>query len=254
MAMQDNWGSIAFLILYLGIIWTLLFIIIIKNIKNHSFKQRDNVWKWTFLAYFLLAFGDNFHLGFRIYIFFGNLDFNSEFTKFLFGTGYIATSITMTYFYVAFLHVWAKLYGKKYSTPNKVKNYFVIIYIAFIIRVILIFLPYNHWYDYEPALDFGFDFGIITSIPLYVIGLVTVGLMYKSSKAEARNPSGINPDWNKSNYKASLWFMVSFICYTITLVTVVYIPVTGLFMIPKTIAYLIAMYYHYKYLLNKEIL
>ena len=83
---------------------------------------------------------------------------------------------------------------------------------------------------------------------------MTVGLMYKSSKAEAQNPSGINLDWNKGNYKASLWFAVSFICYTITLVTVVYISLTGLFMIPKTIAYLIALYYHYKYLLNKKIL
>lgn len=250
MPMQDNWGTISFLIFYLAFIWIFLFIIIIKNLKNKTFKQKSSVWKWIFLAYFLLAFGDIFHLGFRIYLFLANIEFNSDLTKLLLGTGYVITGITMTYFYIAFLHAWSKLYGNKYSKPSSIKTYFAIAYLAFIIRILLILLPYNHYFDFDPPLDFGFDFGIITSIPLYVIGFITIGLMFKSSKAEKNEFTGINININKANYIASVWFIVSFICYSFTTFLVVYFPLTGMFMIPKTVAYLIALYYHYKYVLK----
>jgi len=249
--MQDNWGTISFLIFYLAFIWILLILAIIKNLKNPRLKQQSGVWKWTFLAYFFLGFGDIFHLGFRIYLFLANIPLDSALTRNLLGIGYTITSITMTYFYVAFLHAWSKQYGKKYSTPSKIKFYISIVYIAFIIRIFLIFLPYNHWFDFEPPLDFGFDFRIITSLPLYVIGFIAVGLIYMDSNAERKEFTGINVNVNKANYLASLWFMVSFICYSVTLFAVVYIPLTGLFMIPKTIAYLVALYYHYKYLFSK---
>ena len=58
MPVQDNWGTISFLIFYLGIIWVFLLVILAKNIKNRTLKQQGSVWKWTFLAYFFLAFGD----------------------------------------------------------------------------------------------------------------------------------------------------------------------------------------------------
>ena len=190
-------------------------------------------------------------MGFRIFIFFSGLELESELAKILFGVGFVMTNITMTYFYVALFHAWAKLYGNNYSTKKNVKFYFIIVYICFLIRIFLILLPYNHWFDYEPPLDFGFDFRIITAIPLYIIGFLTVGFMFKHSKTELQNPSNINPDWSRGNYNASICYIVSFICFSFTVFLVVYIPLMGLFMIPKTIAYLIALYYHYKYLLSK---
>ncbi|MFX0148321.1 MAG: hypothetical protein ACFE8E_11330 [Candidatus Hodarchaeota archaeon] len=250
MPMEDNWGTISFLIFYLAFIWIFLALAIIKGLRSHTLNQKSSVWKWTFLSYFFLAFGDVFHLGFRIFLFLAEVPLESELFKLLLGIGYVVTGVTMTYFYIALLHAWSKLYGEKYSSPSKIKLYLGISYVAFITRIILILLPYNHWFDYIPPLDFGFDFRIITSIPLYVIGFITVGLLFKDSKAEKNEFTGINININKANYMASIWFIVSFACYSITLFGVVYISLLGLFMIPKTVAYLVALYYHYKYLLK----
>ena len=121
MPMNDNWGTISFLIFYLVVIWSYLLLTIIKHIKAGSLKKQNDIWKWTFTAYFLLAFGDIFHLGFRIFIFLAGIPQESDLTKMLLGTGYIITSITMTYFYIALFHAWVKLYGEKYSNPARIK-------------------------------------------------------------------------------------------------------------------------------------
>ena len=88
MQMQDNLESIIFIIFYLTVIWYFLISIIHKNIKEKSFKSQDQIWKWTFLSYFLLAFGDMFHLGFRIYIYFAGLGPDEHFTNVWVGAGW----------------------------------------------------------------------------------------------------------------------------------------------------------------------
>ena len=40
MAMQDNWGTILFLITYLLIIWIYLFVAIFKKKKKWNFKKK----------------------------------------------------------------------------------------------------------------------------------------------------------------------------------------------------------------------
>jgi len=223
----------------------------VKNSQEWLFKSKPGYWKWIFLAYFLLGFGDLFHLGFRIYIFFSGLGPDEFFTNMTIGSGYVISGLTMTYFYIAIFHAWAEIYGVKYSTHSKIKLYLVILYLAFILRVVLMFLPYNRWFEGNATVDFGFDFRIITAIPIYIIGIISVFLLFKSSKAELKNPSNIGSEVDKANYKASIWFIVSYISYSITLLLVAIIPLTGLFMIPKTVAYLVAFIYHYKNILNR---
>ncbi len=244
-------GSIIFIIAYLVIIWIFLIKIIIKRFKKGKTIPIDNAWKWTFVAYFLLGFGDLFHLGFRIYVFFTGLGPDESFTNLAIGSGYIISGLTMTYFYIAIFHAWSNIYGDKYSIPSKIKIYTIILYSAFILRLVLIFLPFNHWFEGDATVDFGFDFRIITAIPIYIIGILSISLLFKDSKAEKNEFTGININLNKGNYMASIWFVVSYVTYSITLFLVAIFPLTGLFMIPKTIAYLIAFYYHYKNMLNR---
>ena len=214
--------------------------------------MRSVTWKWTFLAYFLLGFGDIFHLGLRIIIFFAGWGPDDHLTNLLMGWGYILTGVTMTYFYIAIFHAWSKVYGEKHSTPSKVKLYMAIEYIAFLVRLFLVSLPYNRWYGGDATVDFGFDFRIISAIPIYVIGLLTVFLLFTSSKKEMSASSEIDPELNRANFYAAIWYMVSFATYSVTTFLVAIYPLTGLFMIPKTIAYLFAFYNHYKGILNKE--
>ena len=235
------------------IIWVFLIKILWSKIQEKSLKNQHMVWKWTFLAYFLLGFGDLFHLGLRIIVYFAGWGPDDHLTNLFIGSGYVITGISMTYFYIAIFHAWAKLYGEKYSTPLKVKIFTAVLYSAFIVRLILMALPYNRWYEGISTVDFGFDFRIITSLPIYVIGLITVYLLIRDSIAEKKHTTGIDPEINKGNYIAALWYIISFLTYSITNFFVAFFPLTGLFMIPKTIAYLVAFYYHYKTLLKKDI-
>ncbi|MFX0178848.1 MAG: hypothetical protein ACFE78_01585 [Candidatus Hodarchaeota archaeon] len=249
--MEDNMGSIVFIFAYLVIIWIFLIKLIIKRLTKGKTIHTDKAWKWTFAAYFLLGFGDLFHLGFRIYVFFAGLGPDELFTNLAIGSGYIISGLTMTYFYIAIFHAWSNIYGDKYSNPSKIKIFTIILYSAFILRLVLIFLPFNHWFEGDATVDFGFDFRIITAIPIYIIGILSVSLLFKDSKTEKNEFTGININLNKGNYMASIWFVVSYVSYSITLFLVAIFPLTGLFMIPKTIAYLVAFYYHYKNMLNR---
>jgi len=204
------------------------------------------------MAYFLLALGDMFHLGFRINNYFAGLSVGNSFYMITLGLGYIISGLTMTYFYIAIFHAWVLLYSETYSTPNKVKIFTTILYIAFIFRVILTLLPYNHWFEGDGTVDFGFNFRLISSIPIYIIGIISVGLLFKDSRSELRENTGIDYQLNRGNFYASIWYIVSFVTYSITIFFVAILPLTGLFMIPKTIAYIVAFFYHYKVLLNRD--
>ena len=253
MLMQDNMGSIGFMIIYLVIIWIFLIKLVIQNAKDGKFKKHNNAWKWIFAAYFLLGFGDLFHLGFRIYNYFRGFTVGDPFYMITLGLGYIISGLTMTYFYIATFHAWSYSYGKSYSTPAKIKFFTIILYVAFILRVILILLPYNHWFEGDGTIDFGFNFRWITAIPIYIIGIISVYLLFKDSRSEMKENKGIDPQLNSGNFHASIWYMVSYVTYSITLFLVAIFPLTGLFMIPKTIAYLVAFFYHYKTMLNREV-
>lgn len=251
--MEDSYGSILFAFAYLAIIWIFLLIIIFKNLSKGNFKNRDNTWKWTFLAYLLLASGDAFHLGARIILFFMGISSSDQIYHIIIGTGYLVSGISMTYFYISIFHSWASLYGKEYSSPKKIKLYITILYAAFVLRLILLFLPYNQWFGGNPTVDFGFNFRIITAIPLYIIGIISVMLLFKDSNTEKKKSTGIDEKINRANFYASIWFLISYVCYSITLFLVVDYPITGMFMIPKTIAYIIAFFYHYKGILNRNL-
>jgi hypothetical protein len=251
MQFQDNLGSIIFIIIYLSIIWFFLIKLILQNYQK--FKARTKEWKWIFVAYFLLGFGDLFHLGFRIYIFFAGLGPDTHFTNLTIGMGYIISGITMTYFYIAIFHAWISMYGKQFSDPKKIRIYTIILYLAFITRLGLMTLPFNHWYEGDATIDFGFDFRIITSLPIYVIGILSVYLLYRDSKAKLKTQSSNASGKDKANLNASIWYVISYISYSITMFFVSFIPLTGLFMIPKTIAYLVAFYFHYRYILNQPL-
>lgn len=250
MAMINSPFSILFSISYLVIIWSVLLKTSIENFRTDMFKKRDATWKWTFIAYFLLGFGDIFHLGSRIYLFFSPGGFDTPSAELLLGWGSIITGITITYFYLAIFHAWEHMYDETYSTEQRQK-YFFILYGAFVTRLLLMALPYNHWFGGNARGNLDFNFSLITSIPLYIVGILTIYLLLKTSTAEKAHPSEtINSYWNEGNYKASLAYLFSYIMFSLTLFLSETYPLAGVFMIPKTVAYLVALYYHYTRILT----
>ncbi len=254
--MIDNIPSIIFLWSYLTIIWANL---------AHIWKKKpvtiSKSWKFLFGAFFLLAFGDVFHLLPRTYLWFlytfdgQTLVHSSSMGIFISGFGLIMTGITMTFFYLCFYLFWKEQYINHAEIPGlkkikeKIKILDGIMYISVIIRPILILLPWNN-YGSLPVYYLGvFSFRLITNFPLYVIGIEVLFLFIKSYRA-TKDSNAVHPDINTAVKNSSVWIIVSFATYTVPLFGIYLVPMLGLFMIPKTIAYLIVLYYMKKYFLN----
>ncbi|MHA1821919.1 MAG: hypothetical protein ACTSVC_15710 [Promethearchaeota archaeon] len=260
MVMIDNFGSIIFLWTYMAIIWAVVIKLFLKKPQK---PKRNNIWKYLFLSFFLLAFGDSFHLLPRTYLWYlytfqnqVNI-YNTEVGIMIYAIGLMATGITMTFFYLMFYYFWKDVYLKDngikelQDIKTKVKIYDQIAVWSVIIRIILIFMPWNRW-GTEPTYYFGvLSFRIITNIPLYVIGFEVLILFIKSVSVEGINEI-VPKDINYAVKNSAIWIIVSYTCYTITIFGVPINPLYGMFMIPKTIAYIVVVYYLYKYILVKN--
>ena len=164
-------------------------------------------------AVLILGCGDAFHLIPRILNYFINNDFNLYL-----GVGKLVTSITMTIFYVLVYYIYLKNYKVK---EDKRITYSV--WILLVIRIILCLFPQNGWFNNEGL----YSWGIIRNIPFAVLGLIIV-LIYFNKR-------------NKDKAFKNIWLLValSFVFYFIVILGASYIPMLGMFMIPKTICYIL---------------
>jgi len=255
MVMHDNLGSIIFLLSYMIIIWSVLILSYIKKPKKITI-----IWKLFFLAFLFLASGDFLHLIPRVYLwilyFNDSTIYESQFGISIYGLGLIATSITVSLFYLLFYYIWRNIFGKnenfKEYIPKFQNNILILDAIAicsFIIRIILIFFPQNNW-GTEPEFYFGWlNFRYITNLPLYILGILDLILFLIS--IDKTKTSQIIPEHQLNCLKqCMIWIIISYICYTITLIGATIIPMLGMFMIPKTIAYLIVLFLTYKHFLS----
>jgi hypothetical protein len=258
MVMIDNAGSILFLWAYMITIW----IVVVITWKNKPEKIPPQ-WKYLFGSFFLLAFGDIFHLLPRTYIWYqysiqNQLDaYVTDLGIQIYGIGLIFTGITMTFFYLGFYLFWKSTFIEKKDIPElskikeNIKIFDIIAISSCIIRTILIFLPWNNWgtspiYHYQI-----FSFRLITNLPLYVIGIEVLYLFMKSLKIKT-DISQIPEKVMIAIKGSTIWIIVSYVTYTITILGVNVEPMLGMMMIPKTIAYLIVLYYMYKNILNEK--
>ena len=201
-----KYGETSFDIIYL--ILAILFssyIIVKRKNKTHLLMG---------IAILVLAFGDAFHLIPRILNYF----VPSESVNVALGVGKFITSITMTVFYVLLYHVFIEQFSVK---PNKVLT--IIIYVLFAIRIALLIPPQNGWFTNENNLILG----IVRNIPFFIMGVITIVLFFQK-----RNVYKILwPMW--------LYITLSFAFYIPVVVGTEFVPMLGMFMIPKTVCYLV---------------
>ena len=169
----------------------------------------------------ILGLGDAFHLIPRILNYFINYDFNMYL-----GIGKLVTSITMTIFYIFMYYIYLKVYKNKEN-----KNVTFSIWILSIIRIILCLLPQNKWITNNSP----FIWGIIRNIPFIIIGIIITIIYYN------------NRDKNSSLKNVWLYVLLSFIFYLIVVLFASSIPILGMFMLPKTICYILIIISFYKY-------
>jgi len=212
--------EMVFNVLYLVIIWSLVAKMMI-NMKDVNQKNMPlaNTILWAFA---FLALGDTGHVGFRVVAYFnGGLAANSN----LLGVGKLATAITITIFYVLLIKVWKLRYNEKYNI------YTYTLSIVAIVRLIIMLSPGNEWGN-EIA---PFNWVMYRNIPLMILGLSVAYLFLKSS-IRAKD---------KSFKWIGIMILISYGFYTPVMLFAQVMPIIGILMIPKTIAYLAAAFIAY---------
>lgn len=171
-----------------------------------------------------LGVGDSFHLLPRAYSLLTNALFQNHM---LLGFGKMITSITMTVFYVLLYEIARHKYGLK------CKYLRISIYALAFVRIILCLLPGNEWLSANPSLLMG----ILRNIPFAIMGALIIVLFYK--KASETSDKHFKYMW--------LAILLSFAFYIPVVLLSASVPLIGLLMVPKTLAYVWVVYMGYQY-------
>lgn len=161
----------------------------------------------------VLVIGDSFHLVPRIYaLSTDGLENHIE----VLGFGMFIASISMTVFYVLLYHFAAK----RYRLPHQ---FTFLVYFLAIIRIALCLFPQNQWQIADPS----FSWAIYRNIPFLILGILMIVLFYK--QAQKADDTSFKYMW--------LAIILSFGFYLPVVLFGKIVPIIGVLMIPKTLAY-----------------
>lgn len=214
------WMEISFNILYLFVVWGLVIAMIRRRpaVPPENKKAADLV-LWAFV---LLAIGDTGHVGFRVLAFAsGSLDTQINVLGRqigLVGLGALSTAITVTIFYLLMLELWRVRFNKHYGWYE----YFLIGLV--ILRFVLLASPANDWNSVVPPQPWS----TLRNLPFTILGLSVAYIMLR--------------DATKAKDSAFQWIggmiLLSYAMYIPVILFVQQVPMIGMLMIPKTMAYL----------------
>ena len=177
-------------------------------------KKNPLVQKFGLMAVVLGA-GDAFHLVPRMYaLWTTGLEANAT----ALGTGKFVTSITMTIFYLILYYIWRE----RYEIEGR-KNVTITMWILTVARIALCLFPQNEWLNYHQPVSWG----IIRNIPFSIMGIIIIVLFAQEAKRT-----------NDTIFKnMPLAVILSFGFYIPVVLFASAIPLVGMLMIPKTLAY-----------------
>jgi len=179
-------------------------------------KGQTKVLKKYGIMALVLGFGDAFHLVPRVFALITDR-FNDPSVIAALGIGKLVTSLTMTVFYVLLFFVWRQIFAKKAPALTG-----VVLALA-AVRIALCAFPQNAWVSATPPLSWG----IYRNIPFLLLGVLVIITFYSQRKDPAYVPYRF----------MGLAIILSFGFYVPVVLFADTIPVLGLLMIPKTIAY-----------------
>lgn len=183
-------------------------IMILRNNGNSLVK------KFGIMA-ILLGAGDAFHLVPRMYaLWTTGLEDNAV----ALGTGKFITSITMTIFYLIIYYIWRQRYqiqGRSKLTAT--------MWGLTILRIVLCLFPQNDWWNYYQPVSWG----IIRNVPFGIMGILIIIIFAEETKKSKDNIFRPMP----------LAVILSFGFYLPVVLWGNTIPLLGMLMIPKTLAY-----------------
>ena len=213
------WMEVSFNVAYLIVIWGL--VITMKRREWAVAPEDLRVARLVRWAFTLLALGDTGHVGFRV-LAYAQGDLNAKITLFgqdmgLVGLGALSTAITVTFFYVLMLEVWRTRFGRRYGWFE------TLLLAAAAIRLVLMIPAANEWNSTVPPQPWS----LYRNLPLMALGLGVAYLILR--------------DALRAKDRAFAWIggmiLVSYAMYTPVILFVQQVPLIGMLMIPKTMAY-----------------
>jgi len=216
---MQMWMEIVFNLGYLVAIWGL--VAAMTRQRDQVASQDRAVAERLRQMFFWLALGDTGHVGFRVLAYaLGGLESKPVLFGIpisLVGLGALATAITVTLFYILLIDVWRLRFHKSFSWFE----YFLFAVAA--VRFVIMALPGNQWDSVVPPQPMG----LIRNLPLMVLGLGGMFLILRDAyRTGDRLFMGIG------------WcILVSYAFYTPVILFVQQVPMLGMLMIPKTLAY-----------------
>lgn len=178
-------------------------------------KGKDPLVKKAGLMAALLGAGDSFHLVPRSYaLWTTGLEANAA----ALGVGKLITSITMTLFYLILYYVWRERYQIKER-----KGLTAVMWALSVLRIVLCLLPQNQWLTYRQPLFYG----VLRNIPFAMMGVIIIVIFAQETKKADDSVFRFMP----------LAVGLSFGFYLPVVLFSGILPIIGMLMIPKTMAY-----------------
>lgn len=163
----------------------------------------------------ILGAGDSFHLIPRMYALWTT---GLEANAIALGIGKWITSVTMTIFYLILYYIWKK----RYNISGR-KRLDITMWTLTIVRIVLCMLPQNDWLNFNQPLLWG----ILRNIPFAIMGIIIIALFAQEIKKSRDTIFSFMP----------LAIGLSFGFYVPVVLLASVVPLLGMLMIPKTLAY-----------------
>lgn len=179
--------------------------------------------RYGFMAV-LLGAGDAFHLVPRVLAHLSSQGFERYLP--LLSWGEFVTSLSMTFFYLLFY----AYYRERSGDSSSWKKTLVLILVA--LRVILVLLPQNGW-----GTEGSYTFSLLRNVPFALLGFFLILWAWQKREVEGLRYTG-------------LLIFLSFLFYLPVVIGARFVPLLGVLMIPKTVAYVLLVLVGYRYFIR----
>ncbi len=213
------WVEVLFNVSYLIVVWGFV-IVMLRRQKSLSPDVRSFAPLFTW-AFALLALGDTGHVGFRVWGYaLGDLGAKLDIFGMRLspvGLGALSTAITVTFFYVLLVFIWQRRFNK----PLGWFGYLLLA--AAVVRLIVMAFPQNNWNSIVPPRTWS----LLRNVPLMIQGLGVAYLILRDAIATE----------DRTFKWVGYMILVSYGFYLPVILFVRQMPILGMLMIPKTMAY-----------------
>jgi len=222
------WMESGFNVFYLIAVWTL--VALMARRLQHGPAEEYGVRRVFLWMFALLALGDTGHVGFRVVAYLlGDVTttvnlFGKSIT--LIGLGSLSTSITVTVFYMLMVLLW------KARTGKTLAPFAWFLLLAGAVRLVILAFPQNQWSALVPPRDWS----LLRNLPLTIQGLGIAYLVLRDAAAGQ----------DRHFRQIGICILVSYAFYVPVILFVQQVPLIGMLMIPKTLAYLAAAWIGYR--------